>query len=280
MTALAIDGRVALVTGAARGIGFETARQLHAKGAKVVVVDLDQAACDDAAALISDTDAIGMSADVTDLGAMRGIVADTVERFGGLDIVVANAGIAPEPKPFIAMSDEEFDRVLNVDLNGVINTVRPAVKPIVERRGHITVIGSVYSFINGAGVAPYAIAKAGVEAFGRTLRVELAPHGASAGVGYFGFVDTEMVREGAKAPFSQKLEETIPSFYRKRITPAKAGAALVKGIENRSARVIEPAKWRPLSTLRGILNPIVDSAARDRPLLHEAILEAEERART
>src|SRR5436305_9841583 len=93
MSDYSLSGKVALVTGGARGIGFATAKELAARGAKVIVVDLHEDAVDQAAAQLGGA-AIGLAADVTDHDAMEGVVATAVERFGGLDVIVANAGIA------------------------------------------------------------------------------------------------------------------------------------------------------------------------------------------
>src|ERR1700742_497569 len=172
-----LAGKVALVTGGARGIGFATATALIARGASVAIVDLDEEAARGAASRLHDRRAIGLAADVTDRGAMQRAVATTVERLGGLDVVVANAGIAPRVASFRAMSIESFERVLEVNLMGVWRTVEAALPEIVPRRGHVVVISSIYAFVNGVGGVPYAIAKAGVEQFGRALRLELAPHG-------------------------------------------------------------------------------------------------------
>src|SRR5436190_10322466 len=95
-----LTGKVALVTGAARGIGFETARALVGRGASVVVVDLDPAAAEAAAAQLHPTNALGLAADVTDRGALQRAVATAVERFGGVDVAVANAGIASRAATF------------------------------------------------------------------------------------------------------------------------------------------------------------------------------------
>ncbi len=122
--------------------------------------------------------AVGLAADVTDRGAMQQVVAQVVERFGGVDVVVANAGIASRGATTRSMSGEAFDRVLDVNLNGVHRTVTAPLPEIISRRGHVVVVASVYAFVNGLGAAPYAMSKAGVEQLGRALRVELAQHGA------------------------------------------------------------------------------------------------------
>ena len=253
-----LHGKVALITGGARGIGFGTARALARRGATVVIVDLDQAACDEAAAQLGGQ-AAGYAADVTDLGAMQRVVATAVERYGGLDVVMANAGIASRGATFRAMSRESFGRVLDVDTNGVVCTVEAALPEIVRRRGQLVLVASVYAFVNGVGVTPYAMSKAAVEALGRALRVELVPHGASATVCYFGFIDTEMVHRALDAdPLAEELKATLPGPLRKRLTPDQAGEAVARGIERRAPRVIVPAVWRVMFALRGILGPVLD----------------------
>jgi NAD(P)-dependent dehydrogenase (short-subunit alcohol dehydrogenase family) len=137
--------------------------------------------------------------------------------------------------------------------------VRAALPHVIERRGQMVVIASVYAFLNGVLATPYAMSKAAVEQLGRSLRLELAPHGASATVGYFGFVDTKMVRDAFVDPISRQMEETLPSFMSRRITPAAAATALVRGLERRAPRVIAPRWWAAYSVLRGILNPVFDS---------------------
>jgi NAD(P)-dependent dehydrogenase (short-subunit alcohol dehydrogenase family) len=251
--------KVALVTGGARGIGFETARALLSRGASVVIVDLDAEAAAAAASQLHEGRALGLAADVTDRGALQQAVAATVERFGGLDVVVANAGIASRGATFRAMATEGFDRVIEVNLMGVVRTVEAALPEIIRRRGHVVVIASVYAFSNGVGATPYAMSKAGVEQFGRALRVELVQHGASASVAYFGFIDTEMVRRIIDAdPIADSMFETYPRPLRKRLPPKAAGEAIVSGIERRAPRIIRPRRWVVMSVLRGILGPLTD----------------------
>jgi NAD(P)-dependent dehydrogenase (short-subunit alcohol dehydrogenase family) len=112
--------------------------------------------------------------------------------------------------------------------------------------------------VNGALQAAYAISKAGVEQLGRALRMELGPSGASAMVVHYGFIDTQMVRESFADPVAHGFEEHFPRWMTKRLTPAQAAAALVKGLERRAPRVIAPSWWKAWFALRGILNPITD----------------------
>jgi NAD(P)-dependent dehydrogenase (short-subunit alcohol dehydrogenase family) len=254
-----LRGKVAIVTGAARGIGLATAQELSRRGSIVVIVDLDPDSARAAAETLSGS-AVGVAADVTDRGAMQRVVADAVERFGGVDVVVANAGIASRGATSRAMSGEAFDRVLDVNLNGVHRTVFAALPEIVRRRGHVVVVSSVYAFINGIGAAPYAMSKAGVEQFGRTLRVELAQHGAGASVAYFGFIDTAMVQQAIDGDsLVARFQDTLPSFLNKRLQPAEAALGVVDGIEKRAPRIIRPRRWAVFSTLRGIINPLLDN---------------------
>jgi NAD(P)-dependent dehydrogenase (short-subunit alcohol dehydrogenase family) len=266
-----LDGKVALVTGAQRGIGLETARALRRRGARVVLADLDAEATAAAAASLGG-EAIGVGADVTDRGRMGEVVDEAVTRFGGLDVVVANAGIAPEAGTARVMDEAMFERVLEVDLLGVWRTVRPALPQIVARGGHVVVVASVYAFVNGIGNAPYAMAKAGVEQLGRLLRAELSIHGASATTAYFGFIDTAMVHEALdRHPLADATMRATPKPLRKRLPPSEAGEGIVRAVEKRAPRVILPRRWAALSVLRGIINPVTDEAAVKRSDVRELL---------
>src|SRR5919198_2360186 len=203
-----LTGKVALVTGAARGIGLESARQLTQRGASVAMLDVDSDPVGEAAAPLGDR-AFALTADVTDAQAMETAVAEIVDRFGGLDIVVANAGVAPPTRPMTVVDNDAYERTIEIDLLGVWRTVRPALPQVVDRRGHVVVIASVYAFVNGVLNTPYAVSKAGVEQLGRALRAELTVHGASASVAYFGFIDTTMVRHAFEDPIAQRLEDVF-----------------------------------------------------------------------
>jgi NAD(P)-dependent dehydrogenase (short-subunit alcohol dehydrogenase family) len=273
-----LNGKVALVTGAARGIGYEAARQMHARGASVVIVDIDAEEAREAAERIGER-TLGIAADVTDAGAMRAAVAEAVERFGGVDVAMANAGIAPPSIATIhSVPSEEWERVIEVNLLGVWHTVRAALPQVTERKGHIVVVSSVAAFANGILSSAYMTSKAGVEQMGRALRGELRQAGASASVAYFGWVDTRMVQETFAKPGASMLEEIAPDFLLRRITPEAAGAAVVKGIEKRAPRIFAPRWWRYPSALRGLMNPLIDRRTERDPRVQAAIRDAEARS--
>ena len=256
-----LKGRVALITGGARGIGLATACALKARGARVALVDLDSDELHAAAAQLG-PDTLAIAADVTNRPAIEAAMARTVDHFGGgIDLLIANAGIAPMPATARTMDPAEFERVVEVNLLGVYRTVHAGVERVIERRGQVLLVSSVYAFLNGVALTPYAVAKAGVEQLGRALRVELAPYGASATVAYFGFVDTRLVQRIMDDEAVAERHDLLPAFIRRRITPEAAGEAVAQAIERRRARVIMPRYWAVLSTLRGIVNPALDYLA-------------------
>jgi NAD(P)-dependent dehydrogenase (short-subunit alcohol dehydrogenase family) len=262
-----LDGRVVFITGAARGIGLGTAKAVHRRGASVVMLDLDGEATERAAAEVGER-ALGLPGDVTDTASLEAAVAAGVERFGGIDVAIANAGIAPTARTLRVYEPELFEKVLDVNLVGVWRTVRACLPHVIERRGHIVLISSIYAFLNGLFVTPYAASKAGVEQLGRALRVELARHRTTAGVAYFGFVETDMTRVGiVEDPLSENLDRLSMRPFMKRISADQAGEALARSIERRAARVTAPRRWAVLSALRGLLSPGLDIAmGRDRRL--------------
>jgi NAD(P)-dependent dehydrogenase (short-subunit alcohol dehydrogenase family) len=258
MARYSVNGRVALITGAAGGIGLGTARALHARGASVVLTDLDEDGVRGAAASVGEERTLALVADVTSRAALDAAVASTVERFGGLDVVVANAGVASIPSTVRGVDETDFHRTVAVDMFGVWHTVRAALPQIIERKGHVVVISSIYAFAPALMMTPYAMAKAGVEQLGRALRIELAPHGAGASIAYFGFVDTPMVRDSLSDPRAAEFISHVPWWLRKRLTPEQAGEAIARGIERRSPRIIAPRGWAFMRATRGVSDSLAD----------------------
>ncbi len=171
-----LDGKVALVTGGGSGIGAAIARTFAGEGTAVTITGRRPAPLDEVAEHITTAGgvALGVPADVTDLDAMQHAVAATVRRFGRLDIVVANAGIAPAMAPALDCSPEEWRTIVDIDLTGVWITAKATV-PALRRAGGgtIIVLGSGAGRANTPGLGPYSAAKAGVTALCRVLAAEL-----------------------------------------------------------------------------------------------------------
>jgi NAD(P)-dependent dehydrogenase (short-subunit alcohol dehydrogenase family) len=263
-----LAGKVVLITGGNGGIGAETARALLARGAQVAVADIDPATPTRAREL-DPRRALGCVADVRDRASLDAAVAATVDRFGRVDVVIANAGLLAKAATLRNTSVADLEATLAVNVTGVANTVAAALPQVIATRGQVVLISSVFAFLNGMGTIPYAMSKSAVEQLGRGLRIELADHGVSVLTAYFSLVQTDMIARGVdEDPVVMELLGALPAPMLKRITPAQAAAGIVGGLETRAVRVTRPQLWRPVSTLRGLLNPALDARfARDRRIL-------------
>jgi NAD(P)-dependent dehydrogenase (short-subunit alcohol dehydrogenase family) len=257
-----IQDRVVLITGGARGIGADAAQRLVARGARVAVVDQDAEAVERKAAELGDA-AVAFTADVTDADALDAAVEGAVAHFGGIDVVIANAGISGTVSTVAAVDRASFERVIEVNLLGVWRTVRAALPYVVERRGYVLPIASIAAALPVPLLAAYAASKAGVEGFARSLRMELMATGTRVGVGYFGFIDTDMVRDARAQPTAIQAMRVLPGGFSGALPVGAAGEAIVRGVQRRAKRVYAP-RWVPaLLALRGLSGPLDDLAARD-----------------
>lgn len=254
-----VRDKTVLITGAGQGIGLELARILSARGAFVVVVDIDEIGAEVTAGELGPR-ALAITADVSDRAAMVAATRLAVDAFGHLDVVVANAGVTPAPATVRTMDPADFDRVMAINLDGCFNTVHPALDHIVAARGHVVVVSSCASFAPGMAGSPYMMSKAAVEQFGRALRVELAAAGASAGIAYFGVVETEMTHAMLdRDDLGRELDEMLPWPLNVRITATHAATVIADGIARRAARTIAPSGWEPYALLRGAVNVVLDA---------------------
>jgi 3-oxoacyl-[acyl-carrier protein] reductase len=193
-----LDGRVAFVTGSARGIGAATAKRLAADGAKVAVVDLEEAACKDTVEAIGSVGgtAIPIGCDVTKPDQVEAAVARTVEELGWLDVLVNNAGLIRDNLLF-KMSDDDWGLVIDTHLRGSFNCARQAQRHMVERRwGRIVNLSST-SALGNRGQTNYSTAKAGLQGMTKTLAIELGPFNINVNAVAPGFIETDMTRTTA-----------------------------------------------------------------------------------
>jgi 3-oxoacyl-[acyl-carrier protein] reductase len=191
------DGRVAIVTGAARGIGAGIARRFAEEGAAVAVLDLDEEQAAATAAGLGAGQALGVGCNVSDEASVQAAVGRVVEELGGLHVLVNNAGITRDNLLF-KMTVEDWDSVLGVHLRGAFLMSRAAQKTFVDQKyGKILNLSSV-SANGNRGQANYSAAKAGVQGFTRTLALELGPFGVNVNAIAPGFIATEMTDDTAR----------------------------------------------------------------------------------
>jgi NAD(P)-dependent dehydrogenase (short-subunit alcohol dehydrogenase family) len=251
-----VNGRTVFITGAARGIGAATAERLHAKGANVALVGLEPERLEELAARLGDR-AAAFAADVSDYDALERAVNGAVQHFGGLDVAIANAGVAFTGSLANAPI-EQVERTLAVNFLGVWRTDRAVIGQLTERKGYLLNISSLSAITRAPLMGPYTASKAGVEALTDALRMESVPSGVGVGCAYFGFLDTDLVRGAFAQPSNQTLTGRMPSFMRNPAPLSKAIDAIERGIEQRAPRVWAPRWVGPMLILRGLLQPLTE----------------------
>jgi NAD(P)-dependent dehydrogenase (short-subunit alcohol dehydrogenase family) len=273
-----VNGKVVLITGAANGIGRDAARRLGPMGAKLALIDRDVEGVERAAAEI-DGEVEPFVADVSERDSIVGAIDAARKRFGGIDVAVASAGISGTPQPSTLVSDEEFERVIRINLLGVWWTLSHVMPDVIERKGYLLPIASLAAAVPTPLIAAYGASKAGVHSIGRTLRFELAHTGAKAGVAYFAEIDTDMTRVAHKVPIIERSLKSIPEPLH-RVQPVEvASKAVVRGIEKRARRVCVPRWVNWTVSWNGLGGPIEWIAARDRRFVRnwkQAHVEAEQ----
>src|SRR5258705_2894013 len=206
-----LKDKVAIITGSARGIGQATALKFAAEGAKVVVCDLDRKAVDEVVAQIVGArgQAMGFTVDVTDKASIAAMVKGVTDRYGRIDVLVNNAGIVDDAM-FRKMSDEQFERVIDINLKGTYNCARAVVDiMIAQNAGVILNASSVVGLYGNFGQTNYAASKFGVIGMVKTWAREFGPKGIRANAGCPGFITTSIL--GTIPPKVIKaLEEKVP----------------------------------------------------------------------
>ncbi|MCF6508021.1 SDR family oxidoreductase [Blastococcus sp. MG754426] len=251
-----LAGRSVLITGAARGIGAALARKAAARGARVALVGLEP---DELARVAGELgpEHLWVEADVTDADALAAAVRRTVDTFGGLDVVVANAGIAPLTT-VMTSSAHALARTIEVNLIGTMLTAHAALPEVAKRRGHVLLVSSAAAFTVLPGMSAYCASKAGVERFGDALRLEVAHRGVTVASAHPTWIDTDLVRD---------TEAALPTFAEtRRQLPGPLGAytsveacaeALVQNLETRRRRVFVPRSVGTVAALRQLVTGVL-----------------------
>ena len=250
-----LRGKTVLITGAARGIGAATARLLHSQGAKLVLTDIDEqplAALADE--MGSADDVLTMTCDVCDLGAMEDAVAQAVDRFGELDVVLANAGIASYGS-VLEVDPATFRRVIDINVIGVFHTVRAALPSLIESKGYVLVVSSMAAFGAMPGLAAYNASKAGSEHFANALRLEVNHRGVGVGVAHMSWIDTPLVQDAKQdSDAFRRMVAALPGPLSKTTSVEKCAARFVKGIAGRKRHVYVPGWVGAVAQARNVVN--------------------------
>lgn len=259
-----VRGKVVLITGPARGIGEALARLLAARGARLSLVGLEPERLQ---ALAGELGAPHRwsACDVTDQVALGRAVTDTVSALGGIDVVVANAGIASfgtvSVTPIAALA-----RVIDVNLVGVLRTITATLPHVTARRGYYLIVSSAAALVAAPGLAAYAAAKGGVEQLGNALRLELAGKGVGVGVAHPSWIGTDMVRDVRDDLRSfDEFVRRLPGPLGRVTTVQACADALAGAIERRRRKVFVPRSLGLVAAFRSLLT----SALADRVLLRE-----------
>jgi NAD(P)-dependent dehydrogenase (short-subunit alcohol dehydrogenase family) len=236
-TSSQLSGKRVLITGAARGIGAALGRRLHERGARVALIGLEPETLKEVA--VSCGDAPWQVCDVTDRDAVDSAVAACSGELGGLDVLVANAGIAAQ-LPLVGGNPEVMERIIDVNVLGVYNTVRAGAPLISHQNGYALLVSSLSAALQLPLMGAYSASKAAVEALGNTLRIELRPSGAKVGVAYFAELDTDMTRRGYQTRAARSLPAAKWIGHGR---PVELGIdAMERAIARRSRRVVAP-RW-------------------------------------
>jgi NAD(P)-dependent dehydrogenase (short-subunit alcohol dehydrogenase family) len=266
-----LQGKVVVITGAARGLGATLARQLDARGARLALLGLEPDELGSVAA--SCRDARPWVVNVTDAAALTAVAGEVAAHFGRVDVVVANAGIA-QGGPLRLADPASYDRVIEVNLLGSVRTARAFVPHLMASKGYYLQVASLAAIMPMPFMGAYCASKSGVEAFAHSLRPELDIHGVGVGVAYLSWTDTDMVRGADATPGLGDMRAELPWIFGRTYPVAPAVAAMVRGIERRSKQVYCQGWLRMMPLVRGTIPATIGLMPRSRFRRTEEQIEA------
>lgn len=237
-----LNGRTILITGSTGGLGRALASALRAKGAKLALLDINhEVASSQARELGGPEVAQAWPADVREFQSLDAAAAAASRHFGGIDVVVANAGV-DVIAPMESMDPATFDRVIDINLNGVWRTFRAALPHVRERNGYLLAISSMAAFVHSPLQAHYTASKAGVWAMCDSIRLELRHQGVGVGSVHPTFFQTPLLKSFHADPAGRRLWGGNTKGLWKMISLDEVVAATVRGIELRADLVVIPRK--------------------------------------
>lgn len=253
-----LAGKTVLITGSTGGLGSAVATALRARGARLALLDLDAGlAQQQAAALGPEEVAQGWAADVRDLESLTAAVDAAAAHFGGIDVVIANAGVGAM-SPMETIEPAAWERIIDINLNGVWRTFRAALPYVKESGGYLLAVSSMAAFVHSPLNGPYVASKAGVWALCDATRLELRHHGVGVGSIHPTFFRTPMMDDVHNDPAGSILWGGNTSGLWKMIPLETVVDSVVTGIEKRSALIVPTRANALVARIPGLVRPIVD----------------------
>lgn len=258
---LDLAGRTVAITGASGGLGAALAEALRSKGARVALLDLDADRVQELATSLGDArSARGWAVDVRDFEGLTTVMGEVREHFGRLDVVIAGAGILGPVAALSATAPQDWDRVIDINLNGVWRTFRAAIPHVAEQHGHLLALSSMIGFMHPPLLGAYAASKAGVWALCDALRLELRTSGVSVGSVHPTIFRTAMIEGGLSTPAAAELVNDFTGLFEP-VDLETVVTDIVRGLERRSPRVVSPRKLTPAQFVPGLFQAAVDRTA-------------------
>ncbi|MEU6504157.1 SDR family oxidoreductase [Streptomyces californicus] len=259
-TARPLEGRVAVVTGAARGVGEALARSLSEAGMRVALLGRERATLREAAEALPGP-SLCIECDVTDRAALADAAHGVAAGLGPASVVVANAGIAVSG-PFDRTAADLWQRVIDVNLTGSADTARAFLPQLTSTRGYFLQIASTAAFGAAPMMSAYCASKAGAESFALALRGEVEPDGVQVGIAYLHWTGTDMLTGIDDHPVLEALRRNQPRPARRVHSPAQVAQWLTRGVTHRAPQIYAPPWLRWCQPLRPLFPALVARAAR------------------
>ncbi|GLC91093.1 short-chain dehydrogenase [Cupriavidus sp. TA19] len=264
-----LRGRVVAITGSTGGLGAAVSRALVAKGATVALFDIDRAALEAQVRALGDG-AFAHEADVRSLESINRAMSAAAQHFGGLDIIVANAGV-DYVEPLISADPEKFERAIDINLTGVWRTFHAGLPHVMPRKGYLMAISSMAAFVHSPLQAHYTASKAGVWAMCDSIRLEVRHLGVGVGSVHPTFFQTPMMEAVHANDAGLKLWNGNQGGLWKMVTLENVVAGILRGIERRSDMVVLPKQNTLVAKAPGFFRSFVETIGFKQSDIKEAI---------
>lgn len=269
-----LAGRTVLITGSTGGLGSALARAVAARGANLALLDLDaDAVTRQAEALGPDTTARGWTADVRDFDSLQRAIDAAAAHFGRIDVLIANAGIGMM-SPLATVDPAVFERVIDINLNGVWRTFRAGLPHVTQQKGYLLAISSMAAFVHSPLQGPYTASKAGVWALADSTRLEVRHLGVGVGSAHPTFFNTPMMDQIHSDPAGNTLWQGNAGGLWKMIPLDDVVDGIVSGIERRADLIVVPKQLGLVARIPGLIRPIVDRIGFPGSTIPDAIAQA------